>query len=119
MKIKAWIDSYLIESVYDARANKEKPESGHSGKSCQTVNETQDIKDHVEAVRRPEELVRLLADDGMSEHEDDYHHHKQQHAREPWRQKQMGHSATQETLNICTKFSLNLTRYLHGDNFIG
>lgn len=46
------------------------------------MNETQQVQDHVETVREPEELVRLLANQRVSEHEDNHHDHKQHHTRD-------------------------------------
>jgi hypothetical protein len=47
------------------------------------MNKTQNIEDNVQAVCRPKELIRLLADDRVSKHEDYYHHDEEQHARQP------------------------------------
>lgn len=43
------------------------------------MDQTQQVQDDVEAVSQPEELVRLLADQRVSEHEYDDHHDEQHH----------------------------------------
>lgn len=72
--------TYLVKGVDDAGSDEEEPEPGRACEPGQAVDQTQEVEDHVEAVRRPEELVRLLPDDWVGEHEDDDHHDEEQHS---------------------------------------